>query len=41
MFEHYSKHIEHAESLETMGKAAKHLFGDIVTKTLKRPGMEA
>ena len=41
MFEHYSKHIEHDESLKTMGKAAEQLFGNIVTKTLKRPGMEA
>ena len=41
MFEHYSKHIQHAESMETMGNAAQQIVGDIVTKTLKSPVQES
>ena len=41
MFEHYSDHLEMKETIEKMGNAAEQLFGDIVSKTLRIPVLEA
>ena len=41
MFEHYSDHLEMKETIEKMGNAAEQLFGDIVSKTLRTPVLEA
>ena len=41
MFEHYSDHLEMKETIEIMGNAAEQLFGDIVSKTLRTPVLEA
>lgn len=40
MFEHYSKHVEHLQTLNTMGNAADELFGDVVRNALKSTDQE-
>jgi integrase len=41
VFEHYSDHLEMKDTILAMGNAAHQLFGDVVSRTLNRPVLEA